>query len=108
MQTAERLHALDAVRGFALLAGVVLHASMSFLPGLGAQGWPIADNSPSVALGLAFYVIHTFRMTTFFLIAGFFGRMLLHRDGVRAFVSNRTTRVIVAGRSTLLYAFPTR
>ena len=28
-----RLHALDAVRGFALLAGVVLHAAMSYLPG---------------------------------------------------------------------------
>ena len=41
MQTTERLHALDAVRGFALIAGVVLHATMSFLPGLGAQGWPI-------------------------------------------------------------------
>jgi ABC-type multidrug transport system ATPase subunit len=95
VQTTERLHALDAVRGFALIAGVVLHATMSFLPGLGAQGWPITDNSPSVALGLAFYVIHTFRMTTFFLIAGFFGRMLLHRDGVRAFVSNRSTRVVV-------------
>jgi hypothetical protein len=95
VHTAERLHAIDAVRGFALIAGVMLHATMSFLPGLGAQGWPISDNSPSVTLGLAFYVIHIFRMTTFFLIAGFFGRMLLHRGGVRAFVSNRSTRVVI-------------
>ncbi len=95
MQTEERLHALDAVRGFALIAGVVLHAAMSFLPGFAAQGWPITDNTPSVTLGVTFYVIHIFRMTTFFLIAGFFGRMLLHRGGVRAFVSNRSTRVLV-------------
>lgn len=53
MHTEERLHALDAVREFALIAGAVLHATMSFLPGIGAQGWPITDNSPSVALGCA-------------------------------------------------------
>ena len=29
----ERLHALDAVRGFALLLGIVLHATLSFMPG---------------------------------------------------------------------------
>ena len=28
----ERLHALDAVRGFALLLGIVLHATLSFIP----------------------------------------------------------------------------
>jgi ABC-type multidrug transport system ATPase subunit/peptidoglycan/LPS O-acetylase OafA/YrhL len=95
VQPTERLHALDAVRGFALIAGVVLHATMSFLPGFSAQGWPLTDNASSVALGVTFYVIHIFRMTTFFVIAGFFGRMLLHRGGVRAFVSNRSTRVVI-------------
>ena len=79
--TTERLHALDAVRGFALLAGVVLHATMSFLPGFGAQGWPIVDRTPSVALGVTFFVIHIFRMTTFFMIAGFFAHLLYHRRG---------------------------
>lgn len=93
--TQERLHSLDAVRGFALLAGVVLHAAMSFLPGFAATGWPISDNSPSVPLGVSFFVIHMFRMTTFFLIAGYFGRMLFHRIGARAFVRNRSLRIIV-------------
>lgn len=95
MTAHERLHALDAVRAFALLAGVVLHAAMSFLPGFAATGWPITDNSPSVPLGVAFYVIHMFRMTTFFLIAGYFGRMLFHRLGARAFVRNRSLRILV-------------
>ena len=95
MKPEERLHALDAVRGFALLAGVVLHATMSFLPGFAAVGWPIADRSPSIALGLAFYVIHMFRMTMFFLIAGFFGRMLFHRGGARGFVRNRAIRILI-------------
>ena len=60
MTTHERLHSLDAVRGFALLAGVALHAAVSFLPGFAVTGWPIADNSPSVPLGVTFFVIGWF------------------------------------------------
>lgn len=95
MSAQERLHSLDAVRGFALLAGVVLHATMSFLPGFASTGWPISDHSPSVPLGVSFFVIHMFRMTTFFLIAGYFGRMLFHRLGARAFIRNRGLRIVV-------------
>jgi ABC-type multidrug transport system ATPase subunit/peptidoglycan/LPS O-acetylase OafA/YrhL len=91
----ERLHGLDAVRGFALLAGVVLHAALSFLPGFGEVGWPIIDNSPSATLGLTFFVIHIFRMTMFFVVAGFFGRLLLQREGVRGFVRNRAKRIVL-------------
>ena len=31
-ENSERLQALDAVRGFALMAGVIFHATVSFLP----------------------------------------------------------------------------
>ena len=72
---------------------MVLHATLSFLPGFGATGWPIADRSPSVALAVTFYVIHIFRMTLFFTIAGFFARLLFHRTGVRGFVRNRALRI---------------
>jgi peptidoglycan/LPS O-acetylase OafA/YrhL len=87
----ERLHALDAVRGFALLLGVALHGALSYLPG--AKGfWIVADDS-SLALAGLFYWIHLFRMTLFFLLAGFFGRLLLERLGLRAFVRDRLRRV---------------
>lgn len=95
MNQHERLHALDAVRGGALLAGVILHATMSFLPGFAATGLPILDNSPSATLGVAFYVIHMCRMTLFFVIAGFFGRLLLQRDGLQRFLLNRAKRIAV-------------
>jgi glucan biosynthesis protein C len=91
----ERLHALDSVRGFALMAGVLLHSAMSFLPGFAKSGIPITDNSPSVTLGVLFFVIHMFRMTLFFVIAGFFGRMLLQRDGIRRFLWNRAWRILL-------------
>ena len=91
----ERLHAMDAVRGFALLLGIVLHGTMSFMPGLIAAGWPIADNSPSNILGIFFYVIHIFRMAVFFMIAGFFAHFVFHRRGLRHFIRNRTTRILI-------------
>ncbi len=95
MQKQDRLHALDAVRAFALLLGIVLHAAMSFVPGIGTVRWPIVDNSPSTALGVTFLVIHIFRMTTFFMVAGFFARMVFHRKGVRGFVIDRGKRILV-------------
>lgn len=88
----ERLHGLDAVRGFALLLGVLLHASMSWLPGA-QYFWTAHDGDPSTALGLAFYVPHMFRMLLFFLLAGFFGRMVLQRIGVKDFVRDRLKRI---------------
>ena len=45
--SSERLHALDALRGFALICGVVLHAAMSYLPGFDV--WPLLDRSPRFA-----------------------------------------------------------
>jgi glucan biosynthesis protein C len=89
----ERLHALDAVRGFALLLGIVLHAIMSFLPG--SRFWIIQDTHPSITLAVLFFVIHIFRMTTFFLIAGFFAHMSFHRRGASGFVKDRLQRIAV-------------
>ncbi|MDZ4374890.1 MAG: acyltransferase family protein [Phenylobacterium sp.] len=90
----ERLHALDAVRGFALILGIVFHATASFLPTPdGTMMWVIMDAQRSPALGLAFYVLHIFRMTTFFVIAGFFARMLFHRRGLGGFARDRGRRI---------------
>ena len=89
--TAGRLHAMDALRAYALLGGVVLHACMSFVPNI--MGWVVVDSRPSMALAWLFFVIHAFRMPTFFLIAGFFARMLLHRRGPRGFIRNRLAHI---------------
>jgi peptidoglycan/LPS O-acetylase OafA/YrhL len=86
----DRMHALDAVRAFALLAGIVLHGTQSFFMPL-----PALDNSQSVTLGLVFYVIHIFRMSLFYLIAGFFGRMVFHRKGFAEFSRDRAKRIII-------------
>ncbi|MBS0332149.1 MAG: acyltransferase family protein [Proteobacteria bacterium] len=87
----ERLHGLDAVRGYALLLGIVYHATMSYLPG--PQIWPVADTHRSLFLSGVFYVSHIFRMSTFFLIAGFFSHMVVQKRGVKAWVKDRAKRI---------------
>ena len=91
-QTPERLHALDAVRGYALLLGIILHATLSFMP-TPSRIWIIQDSHPSMTLGVLFFVIHVFRMTTFFLIAGFFAHLSFHRRGASGFIKDRLQRI---------------
>jgi glucans biosynthesis protein C len=88
----ERLHGLDALRGGALLLGVVLHATMAWLPGA-QHFWIAADAQSSLALGVLFWWIHAFRMLVFFLLAGFFGRLLCERLGARDFALDRWRRI---------------
>jgi ABC-type multidrug transport system ATPase subunit/peptidoglycan/LPS O-acetylase OafA/YrhL len=90
-----RLHSLDAVRGFALLVGVAFHAVLSFMPGWPPGLWAIADNSPSQFLSDAAFVTHIFRMSLFFFIAGFFGRLLYQKLGAGGFWANRGKRIAV-------------
>ncbi|SHH10991.1 hypothetical protein SAMN05428948_2818 [Massilia sp. CF038] len=86
-----RVHSIDAVRGIALLLGVVLHASMSFLPG--PQIWLVDDAQSSVLLSVMFFVIHMLRMLTFFLIAGFVAHAGLNKLGPAAFFKDRLRRI---------------
>jgi glucan biosynthesis protein C len=88
----ERLHALDAVRGGALLLWIVFHATLSFLPAP-AHFWIVEDSHRSPALGVLYFTTHVFRMTTFFLIAGFFAHISFHRRGVKAFIGDRLRRI---------------
>jgi peptidoglycan/LPS O-acetylase OafA/YrhL len=112
----ERLHALDALRGIAMLLGVVLHAGMAFMHGnvLGAFPamqaeialWLATDTQRDPAYDLLVYVIHAFRMPTFFLLAGFFAHRLHARLGARAFLRHRARRVLVPFVGAMLTVIP--
>jgi len=89
-----RLHGLDALRAFALLLGVVLHAGMSFLPGpYGIPVWIAQDSQATGLFGLTFYVPHIFRMVLFFLLAGFFARLVYEKRGAIGLAVDRFKRV---------------
>jgi len=93
MSTNERFNSLDAVRACALLAGIVLHCITSFLPGFRDANWPLSDSSTSAGLGVLFFTIHLFRMSLFFIIAGFFAHILYQRLGAMGFIKNRLRRI---------------
>lgn len=87
----DRRHDLDALRAGAMLLGIVLHASMTFVPG----AWLVQDSRPNALFGLLLAVIHGFRMPLFFLVSGFFTAMLLRRRGVRGLLRQRASRILL-------------
>lgn len=88
--TTDRLHGLDALRGGALLLGIVLHASLTFFP---EQTWITHDASRSIGAAWLFFAIHLFRMTAFFMIAGLFAHMMIARRGWFGFAKDRAIRI---------------
>ena len=91
-----RLHALDALRGIAMLLGVVLHSSISYMeqrmPDL---LWAVQDSSRSAVFDWLFWWLHGFRLPLFFVIAGFFSAQLYERRGAREFLRQRGKRLLV-------------
>jgi len=86
-----RWHDLDALRGFAMLLGIGLHASLSFFPSF----WPAQDSAASIEGPFDEFLIavHGFRMPLFFLLSGFFTAMLWRRRGMVKLVLHRARRV---------------
>ncbi len=86
-----RFHELDALRAFAMLLGVVLHASMYLV----WKEWPVvADEiSPELPYDDIVFAIHGFRMPIFFLLSGFFTALLWQRRGRKMLVNHRLKRV---------------
>jgi len=87
----DRLAYLDATRAFALVLGVVFHASLSFLPFW--IGWAVQDVSGHNLMGVFITVSHSFRMELFFLLAGFFSHMTIGRKGWANFLRSRLVRI---------------
>ena len=84
-----RRHDLDALRGGAMLLGIVLHASLS----VAGNPWMIQSDQSSEGLKHVFHFIHVFRMPLFFLLSGYFSVMLWQRRGVRGLARQRLLRI---------------
>lgn len=98
----ERLHGLDALRAAALLAGILLHSSMSFVEPQGLFA-PVGTSSPQPFLHWLIYYIHSVRLEVFFLLAGFFGAMVVGRQGVQSYLRDRFVRVFLV---FLVFLYP--
>jgi len=89
--TDPRRHDLDALRAFAMLSGIALHAALSFMP----MFWPVQDSRQNEFFGLIFAAIHGFRMPVFFVMSGFFTAMLWRQRGLRSVLGHRFRRVLL-------------
>lgn len=89
----ERLAYLDAARAFALLLGIIFHASLSFMPIF--IGWAVMDVSTMSPIAGFVLISHSFRMELFFMMAGFFSHRVFHRRGAGSFMKSRIMRVAI-------------
>jgi fucose 4-O-acetylase-like acetyltransferase len=89
----KRYHDLDALRGFAMLLGIVIHGLMSFMP----IPLPVPQDinqSPEI-YEYVFNIIHGLRMPPFFLISGVFTAMLWRNRGLRNLLKHRAKRILL-------------
>ena len=86
-----RYHGLDALRGMAMLLGIVLHAALPYMPNVEAF-WP-ADASSSHVINTIFQFIHIWRMPLFFILAGFFANLIISKKSWRSWWGNRFLRI---------------
>jgi glucans biosynthesis protein C len=86
-----RLDYLDAARAFALILGIIFHASISFMPIF--IGWAVMDISTNSMVPIFMMIAHSFRLELFFLIAGFFSHMKFHGGDVQTFLKSRLVRI---------------
>lgn len=88
---AARRHDLDALRAFAMLLGLALHASLSFFP----APWPVQDTRQSELFAIFNALIHGFRMPLFFLLSGYFTMMMYRSRGMKSLLKQRAIRILI-------------
>jgi surface polysaccharide O-acyltransferase-like enzyme len=93
---------LDALRGVAMILGIVWHALLSFIP----TPWPVQDTRQDGFFFIPFAAIHMFRMPLFFVISGFFTMFILQRHGLGGMIRQRVERILIPLLLALLTIAP--
>ncbi|MET0635110.1 MAG: acyltransferase family protein [Chitinophagaceae bacterium] len=100
-----RLSGIDALRAVAMLLGILFHSLIAYrvnpLP-----TWPYDDQFHHWSFDFVYLFIHSFRMPLFFLIGGYFCRLLLYKTGERAFINHRIKRILVPFVVSLVLILP--
>ncbi|MCY2980791.1 MAG: acyltransferase family protein [Planctomycetota bacterium] len=87
-----RIHYLDNLRALAMLLGVYLHGALAYAEP-SRSIWIATNPQGSVAIDASIWWIHLFRMGLFFLLSGYFAKLVIHRKGLRPFLWNRGIRI---------------
>ncbi|MBS0265826.1 MAG: acyltransferase family protein [Planctomycetes bacterium] len=98
----DRRHDLDALRAFAMLLGIGLHASLAYFK----APWAVQDSQQNELLGIFFVLVHGFRMPLFFIVSGYFTMMMFRKRGLAAVVKQRAARILLPCALGLLTIIP--
>lgn len=101
----ERIHSMDALRGIAMLLGVVFHATLAYTT-ISLNGLPSDSYDRHKFFDFLCLYLHLFRMPLFFMVAGFFARFLYFKIGEKAFMRHRFRRIVVPFLVCLITILP--
>lgn len=94
----QRLSAFDNLRAFLALLGIPFHtvlflAGYLYLEHADLMQLVQGASSQVKSFMLSVFYIHVFRMPIFFLLAGFFARLIYQQRGERKFIANRVCKI---------------
>lgn len=91
----ERIHSLDSLRAIMMMLGLVLHSALTYNVTNHGDAWSLkAPETTHIFSDSLVFLIHSFRMPIFFLVAGFFGAMLFYERGKLLMMRNRISRIV--------------
>ena len=90
--TPNRIHAMDMLRSVAMYLGIILHAVIVYQVAP-RPGWAV-DGYSNIFFDFYYQFAHSFRMQLFYLVAGYFGRLLYLKIGQKDFIIHRTKRIL--------------
>lgn len=78
-----------------MLLGLILHSALTYNVTYHGDGWSLKDpETTHIFSDSLVFLIHSFRMPIFFLVAGFFGAMLFYERQPIRMVKNRISRIV--------------
>ena len=102
-----RLDGLDALRGIAMLSGLLLHAAVAYMPTrMPHLLWPVFDDQTSILCDVVFWGLHAFRLPTFFFLSGFFAEYMYQSRGPQKFLEHRIKRLIIPYAASVTTILP--
>lgn len=101
-----RLAGLDAVRGVAMLSGILLHSAVAYMrTPMPHLLWPVAGEETSTVCDVIFWGLHAIRLPTFFFLSGFLAEYIFQSRGPEKFLKHRILRLVIpyaVGQITIL------